>query len=1196
MSRFPWLDGVTDWGSDVATEYLGNSPLLNPDVGIGDQLYGLGEAGLMIGSNMTNVAGAGLAGLGVMGAEFARGNTLQDAVREASQTIQDAMDDPLWVFEAETPVGKRYTQMAETLEAPLEAAGQMAGDFTLNATGSPALATAAMLGPEALAEVLFTRGAGAGIQAGARGAGQAANLLANNIGQGPRPGGPGAQEGSLKIHMTDPDTGMEKYVPRSDDPDTPLSVAEELVMEKPAVRTREADLQQETGRNGGAMFGSGIPESMRMIQRNTGKPAQWYKELARKGIARDEVDMFIPDLARVPEDTMLSRDDIFDLYEAAPREFIGVRRAGRDSVGDTKADVLRRESDELMKRAEENDDLISQTHTDSMDDIKNRFKETRDNTDLDADQERVMYDQIEESRQIVNNIIEQVRRRTETKNDDTYTFHDPSDPENLIIGQTFEQLMEKSTGRLAHLGWNDAQLNKLIGYAKEKRRNAKEALEVRSKYRLASETGGGTQSYPARSDMTTGYKYPGAIDSQTWLFNQSIRDDQPQGAMQHFAGPTIEGSMAIEGGRVGNLGHVRTERRPVFAETYIDPMTGETKWRDLPPEERGGDLFRPAAQHLHEGQSDTHQQASTHGYHRQLTPMEEQQVLVKQDELKEATARRDQAAQDFDALEEKWGSTMPEMSVRELERMGSEWANEFNNLRSEIQRRDNIPSYGTDKQLATLRTAEELLARPDLPADVREKVERIRAHADDVIRINNEHKDATSARGKILAEIDELRKPLESQLPELSLKQNSERFRFYTRNLIDEAVRNGDEYVTITSMRGQGEAYSYGGLGPEEGVGRGGSGGRGEIYYDASADQYYTVDGDEIDVDDLPDSVMQEAYDNAPDYDRFVEEAEEAWIDNRESELVNNGDVWEDEFWEVDGERFDSESEAETYLDEQWEEDNPPPDEDDFWDDDLDESDYEGYTRAYNQWEANREREVDYDQIEHMNMIRHDENEWDGDSYDVYDVAREVASEEVRYNASTEDMEDALGETWSERLRENAVEWPQGSDRPEGAIQLPDPDVDILNPNWTDKRSMMWGGSDGGNTERMAHANYRPDLVDKNLRRTLRDMGLSNDEILEALVRVNIDVSGQPGPGRQQNVKAIKMTDAVKRATQNKGGLFKYDPVRTHGKQPKGNKQGEMFGKAETAMERAERLAKQHDEWKKKNVKQEGDQWRRGAQ
>lgn len=117
-----------------------------------DVVAGPFDAAATIASGAAGQVVGGLAGLGATGVSLVKGEGIDAAMVQGAKTVNDvsqAMYSP-----PETDTGKALVGAVGKVGQALEAPSKAAGDATLDATGSPALATAAQTGVDALVGVL----------------------------------------------------------------------------------------------------------------------------------------------------------------------------------------------------------------------------------------------------------------------------------------------------------------------------------------------------------------------------------------------------------------------------------------------------------------------------------------------------------------------------------------------------------------------------------------------------------------------------------------------------------------------------------------------------------------------------------------------------------------------------------------------------------------------------------------------------------------------------------------------------------------------------------------------------------------------------------------------------------------------------------------------------------------------------------
>ena len=1195
---FPWLEGVEDWAENIGGEVGGflERPLAEKVAMAGNDWLGVNNAatdylgrvaaplaarymlpterrGLFDGPEAVGEIGAGLANAAASGLAATtaiplamkpapqnpativpplRGQPQRRSFAEATDLVTNRLNENLTTdrlipgLPGERSAGSQlFMESVAEAGKPIEQAGTFLGDKVADSGGTPLQATAAELVPHAAA-MLFPFGKRTQTPIDPL-KDFAANRLPNpaplvdrvrgafgDIGAK----GPGKyQQGALKIENPDQvGRGLaERYTPRHFSTDgagnfdthtrdrsysNALTIAEETLVSKPPIETREADMQQRPSANEqeGALFGSSFPEAMRFIDKNTGNARSWKKQLERKGVYAEEINRYLPNLAAAADDVAFTRDEIFDDYEAVPEFQMGVRRGG-DGLGPSS-------NDRAIKRAQELADAYTSR------------KRARDES-LDA----ILADDVYTGtgyppiRSAIDNLVQDLQ---------------PTKYEELNNGLPEEKRGEafrRFRSSMEYAGVDKGQVEEYL-----KAHAAVVDLPKLSEKEVGVMNTGNVAGPNANlGGFNSTYKYPGAVESQVWLFGERADTGMPKGSMAHFGKTTTEGGKHIEGHTLANAGHARLESRGVFAETFLNPMTGEKEWREVQPVQREStraltdELYRPAAQHLSEKQNDT---LSAPGPRYQPKTKES---IAEHDRLQEETLIISDLFTEHmkvkEALLEDW-EAMRKGLVNKKERRAASGKS----LNNQLTRTPMVGGTGKDIEA----DLDEILnARETTLADQ----SRLSSLKDTLTKMHqwDSERDSLRLRDKENTnKLDDLVSAWESENPELLFKDNYDQLRFTVRAMMEEAYRLDDEYVTVTSMRGQMEAYGYAGnLGPEDYVLP--ESAENWVYYDENTGRYMGPDG-EYDIDEggpqPSESALQEAVDNSSNYDEWYEQATEMAIKSEardviESDLVSLDTMYsstpEVEFDEM-SRHFSYEEAIQEAVDNYLETNSIPiksdylkPDEGDFFGERVDE---DAFNRELQSYKSELEAIEEGDTVKHVYVITDgDYNEYDPSETSVEKIADIHAREAIDADSDLVFKHVERGDagiTWHDKAKEGSVDIAEKTKK-DGFV-LPDPDAELD----TGIENLTWGGTDDGQTEKMAKSNYAPATVEKSLRRVLRDMGLSNTHILDALVRVNIDVSGEPGIGRQQNVQGIKMTPAVRDAIENKKrGFLKSDPDRT---------------------------------------------------
>lgn len=573
MSRFPWLDGVVDdaqdWAEDVAKQSLESTALWNPNVSLPQQLYGVGEAGLQMASEFANTAGAGLAGLGVMGTELARGHPMEQALGEATDTIRQRMEDPLWAFEAETYSGKKALQTLETLEAPLVAGGQKLGGMAADA-GYPALAAGIETGSQIVGEALLGKGiSGAGNMA-ARAGNRVVDEVGANFGQGPTPRGPQAQEGAIKIFDDNAYNFEDRYNIGDKGAEDPMGGYEMTPVESAIARPGDLIAEQHNIEGGidqirepstGVMtpnFDIAIDEAGGRSR--TGK--QWADYLEQRGISPEEMNFFgMVDTLREYKDFPLTGEEVKGLTKN-DNEFI-IRRSG-EGVGD------RPERTESNRRYA----VAASRANDARDTARNNFNSYANTSGgitkrepLPEDSEiRTLYEDILKEAHAGNNDIRMERKIGEFR---LAAADWLAEPQIRTLENDIQAVRDTAEER--H-----------IAYRQMEKSPAEYGGSVDPSYNKDYKTGGGTLG-----------DYVTLVNQPVAAFGGRNQDNA------HYSSPPDE----------FNLAHNRFSRRVIPDEQF----------------ERDGVLYDATSTHIDESQSDLHQKAKGR-YGRDLTPIEQAQL------------------------------------------------------------------------------------------------------------------------------------------------------------------------------------------------------------------------------------------------------------------------------------------------------------------------------------------------------------------------------------------------------------------------------------------------------------------------------------------------------------------------------------------------------------------------------------------
>lgn len=1276
---FPWLEGVEDWAEnkieilspaldwrkerhqkDMAYLQSVADPLIAASqFPLKEQVYGLGEAGLEIGSQMGNMAVVGLGGLAT-----APTFGMQDTSKAITNRLTDNPIIPQ--YKAKSDAGRLYMDAAQAAEAPIEAFSADAGDTlfeTSESLGLPrevsaGLGALGMAGPEVLADVVIGKGISTMLPDGKQ----------YTVGDINASGPSRSQRGSLKIDesYTDMEDG-ERFTSRSEDYGTPNSDPETKIMGAPSVETRDADFKQSeildrdrdlplSRQNDGMMFGSTIPDALRFTDKNSGNAQSWKNAFAKQGVFGDEIKMFMPGLANADSWKEFTRDEIFDMYESYGGERdIYVRKQSVENIYEptsyskveAQAKDARAKYNSYVQEGKALEELIHENYL-SDEQIKEEFSDTSAyNVARAIEENRGLYGIETLARQRISREKQLLAERTDLALSDPSIFTPASkkyvdELYNVTYGDNGLDMDRPGRAEprdtLLKMGVPESNIRALYEAQKKKDMFGGKFDALRTvRDGMRKETAGNT-----RLSYTDDYKMPGGIDHEILLFNQRVDEDQPKGDSHHGSHhATFSTDARREGGKVAALAHARTERRPVYGELFFNPETRKKEWSEV-------GLFggyntdgrrRPATQNITEVQSDTWQKNKV-PFRERLTEAEDAALTVNEERTGEIPHDIRAQKEMLSVLKEKDGAVLDIATVIPDGPLGESMTNAAGRAYDETYKQKtkthdahgNIQSYKYDNKIeasiaglkAALKEVQQFKGALPIENAIKEGISRA------IPKLKHEAKliELEQEKVRLQAEHKKLTAPLISSRPDsLSLESNPERLKFVLTERIREAVNIGDEYVSLSSMRAQGEVYAKlyldsGQKFPKESTAPGTEGDPTTIYYSERHQEFVDADGNVFDSAELgltnDEREMRENEHHIDEYEYF-EEAQENYVPNEAKRLVKEELFEEIEEWFADGDGpFDTREEAEDFVKATYEETKPePPFEKNELQMELDDGQMAGelqeameeYDFELENWteEMNEALGEVYESRFYSdpdsNITPVDDTEFDSLQEAAEDYVRRSLETDMEYGEGFYDDPRFFDEsqtaaeelTWDEYVAENGFkkEGEGKQEFPGDSVELADPDVGI--DTYTTDEVLTWGGGKKlpgmqrgamDMTEVMANTNYHPKIAEGVMRRALRDLGLTPAETYEAMGRINVSVSERHGWGRQQNVPAIKITKAIKDAVENNGpGFFQSRRNRNEEGRQKEMPTDKRKSRVYEAMLQSQREMAAAKSWKDKNIK-----------
>lgn len=1161
MSRFPWLDGIVDdgldWAGEVAELNNRNIAWANDDVSLGQQIYGAGEAAVQMGSEFAQGAGAGMAGLGVLGAELVRGNSVDEAVNQAADTVRRSMEDPLFAFQVDTPEGKRVMQTLEKLEQPIVAGSEMLAGKAADA-GHPGLATAIHTGGQAAGEMLLGKGLGMGGNAAMRLGDRAIDEIMTGS---PSSGSPQAQEGAIKIFdepgpkETYDMSSMESIEPR------------QKLYESPQIDESEASSafvpnqpRPDRGDEPGTFLAS-VPEAMRNTNRKTGSKEDWLKDFSRLGVTEAEL-RFNGVIDALNKGGDIPRGQVIDAYNSNSAQM-----ESWITGGPTESPVPKE-----VRQAS--------------DDARVALRDA--NTELDElKRNRWMVDGAEGNIPGMENLFHSmVAKRQGTSSDQFRNLHEQVKD---IAGRSGIPLatIEAAASRMAPVAERYSK-------AVTGKEDADEAYRAGEHKYFGQDMPYGT---------TNGGYTPGNAIYERMMALQVGKAALPgQDVAGQTEGHSIRG--ALDDPDWTHAGRIRMQGAPVFS----DPVTT-----------KDGDQYRNVASLVFEGQFDSPQKLDLDkpdnqygGLRQETTPAMLEDMNVRKDQIIESFRK---LKEEEPRGRGKWGGKnavqvyhdWPDSIDNVLEALAMEVSPENARIYSPVSTSPEQREI-RNKMVQSLRNPDsearkklDALAdeRGDPRSDVLDKVVFHLETIDDyhansfnfgpydrkVSKLKNEYNEIESGANPTAKYL------MHENMPFTNLSTGRrERVNAIMGASMEEALAQGNEYMAIIPQRMHGEVYAkaygsaaYGSeytIEPDaESMKRFHSGaGGGRVWYDEDRGDYYTRDenGDmEVaDVDNIPEDIRDEIDRNSPSREDWEGEARDAY-EEQEGDRYFRENYTHDEGWtDADGDRHSDSVDAYDANKDIYDRDNGAPDESDF------ETEAE-YEEAIEEYQADRQEWADENRYEFESWFRDN----DYTEFETEDEARMDSSEDM-WNTFYEhsgdyELGEALGEHWDDRLEGAGQDVHLGEPVEGWDDPLTSPIRDPERSEWNappepvePTRSQYDRSEDGqGQYEnslevykremrrhkenyvvktRGAADYYRDDTTVTNQKRFLRNLGLTPDEIREAMTDIDVGVgwgdrTSSLGP-RKIKVRAIKLTDAVKQAWENRsreGGLFGRSPMPT---------------------------------------------------
>jgi hypothetical protein len=1105
-NNIPWLEGLYDWYDDSAFNQWGRSmvdaatPYMQRP--LTEQVQGAVRGGAQIANTAANTTLSGLAALGI--APKVGLDRATEMLKQRTDSTRTDFNPIIPAYNQPTGAAAEFMNSVGAASAPVAAAGPALGNLAFEATGSPLFATAAHTSPDAALMALGLR------NPGTKGPRQYSvdELFPPERPRIPeQPKGPYGSYGTPKDlgAMRPQESGAVRIIGRNPDGTEIYERVENTVdpvrtlYASPAITVEGTKFgSPKTTKTADAVMESPIGEGLKRINRNAAPGDAWIKEFEKAGVTPAELRMSgIVDAVRGRDN--VTREDIVNAYN------------------DKQASVELWATGETVKPMEAGNET-------ELRDIQSKISSEYNNVmeEISLFSNALPPEQSGAGRLQGARLYDKVVAATmnDSFTDDTRELFRTS--YTAIPEDAFDSIVEKAQ-RSGEYRKKEAELEKV-------RSSAINHPAGRKRFAHSNQYLTGGELWQNRLSVQVPKKdYPG----------YNTRDLQNPDRIASQGGYHYT---ELETPESAHLLHMRTSGAPVM---------------DVPTLFKDGEEYRPTATLINEYQSDPGQEYKP-GRPNMFGGLRTTQGPDVAEKKAAAQAAYDAINAEMNDLE----NTLRDLRERGDGSVPRSWQHSLDNvsistrtrLLADAGRLEGRLASPNEEGAANRRAVESLLnsgesidyATPEEATAVRQYIEFMRPY-DLKSGAYAEASDRRAAARTALAGLEQ-NYALHENMP--LIQEKKERRNAMIMAAIDHAIRNGDEYAAVTSMRGQAESYYYSKVAPDEYTAKMWVGGGGEdspagnIYYNPQDGEFYNTA--ETDYNGRPRQLSQNAYnqlpadfrqeliDSAADYDEWRMEAIDELLPQLADDMERRYFSDERRYFDHSGQGHNYRSDAYDANYALWEEENPRPDREDF-------ETVEEYDEAVSQWDTDADNYAD--EINDEMVITRDE---DGEI--VSSEQRREEAEMIAQNSidndhfDDDDLDQAHPEgPWYERASKSAKNYePPAREAPEPMGPM---------PMEFDVPEELYGTDSMAQSMVKSGKHYRDDLTVETMQQALKGLGLNEEQIAEAFGSQELGVKGFSQssardtpflPGRRMRMRTIKITPALLEAWDKEtvGGLF----------------------------------------------------------
>lgn len=851
----PWLDGLYDWYDSSAFNQWGrrmvDAAYPYMDRPLGEQVTGGLQALGQMGTQAANTAASGLGALATL--PYA-GVDKTVAALDARTNPENPNYNPLIpTYQAGSPAGQDAVNLMGAVAEPVAAAGPALGNLAFEATGSPGFATAAHVAPDAALMAL-----------GLRRPKRAPQTTFDDLFPDPRalpgPEAPGPdlfsregvtgrpwardQEGAIRIVGRDAE-GNEIYEKAAQrvNPIVDVFRAPKIDVEGNIL----PDQPTPPGVAESPLFTSAVPEAMKRTKLQEATPQEWLAELKKMGVDERELGLtgVKGALDSAPADKPVSRKDVVDAYNAKDKN-IQMWRVG-NMVKDPWTDEMEQEYLQAEEASKAEEARVKQAVAtayggEGTNALSGAVATIRNG--LDIDDARPDWATDPEWADITASAKELVAAR------------EALDPYRLRKERLMKHVAGKNTGRQGE--------------------DAYRPFEYANAWTSGGDTGNMNLSLT---------QFPRGENS---VFRKGDKP-WPDLHRDHYAGTANKPDWM-------NAVHSRTTQKPVLSvPSYFDEQGQE--WR--PTTIHGDEPWQPDAfKRLRmPGEPGYNPTDEYSGFAKEMTPAREAELASIKTDLKDVMSEisgLQNSRRSASDIYYNWPSSMDTLLRLWARQLGDEDYEDLSPANNDTRAR-MLAALEAGQQPPN---ADQIRSWPDYEEDVRAFLDKMvngetEPDPNETSRLRdlNARKKELENRAKELAD----NKLIGEYMPFAPKKEGLyERAMAGIMNQLAMAIENGDDYISLPSMRSHALSYYYTNVGPDaetlfrwgpESVER-------EVYYDSKEERFYRDSGggniEPISADTIPRDIQQQAKSSATDYGEWLNDAEVKYLDWKVNDLTNN--------------------------------------------------------------------------------------------------------------------------------------------------------------------------------------------------------------------------------------------------------------------------------------------------------------------